>query len=86
MTIKILTEIRKTRGSQLEEEEFGVTYLMEGDTREKICNHQLRTFISGSGGASPKERLLGTICIIVICRSKKCFKWSNNYHSRVTRK
>ena len=50
----ILTEIRKTRGSQLEEDEFGVMLnLMESKAREKICSNQLRTLIWGS------EEMLG---------------------------
>jgi len=50
----ILTEIGKTRGSQLEEAEFNVmTNLMDSNAREKICSDQLRTFIWGS------EEMLG---------------------------
>lgn len=44
----ILTEIGKTRKSQLEEGEFGVMHLIEGDTRKKIYHNQLKTFIWGS--------------------------------------
>ena len=50
----ILTEIGKTRGSQLEEDEFDVTTnLMESNAREKIWSDQLRIFIWGS------EEMLG---------------------------
>ena len=50
----ILTEIAKTRGIQLDEDEFNVmTNLMESHAREKIYSDQLRTFIWGS------EEMLG---------------------------
>ena len=50
----ILSEIGKTRGSQLGEDEFNVmTNLMESNAREKICSDQLGTFIWGS------EEMLG---------------------------
>lgn len=50
----ILTEIGKTRGLQLEKEEYGVMLnLMEGDTREKICSNQLKRLLCGS------EEMLG---------------------------
>ena len=50
----ILTEIGKTRGSQLEQDGFNVmTNLMESNAREKICSDQLGTFIWGS------EEMLG---------------------------
>ena len=54
MTIIILTKIRKTRGCQLEEDEFGIILnLLKGDTREKMCSNQLKIFIWGS------EEMLG---------------------------
>lgn len=50
----ILTEIGKTRGSQLEKEEYGVMLnQMEGDTKEKIRSNQLKILLWGS------EEMLG---------------------------